>query len=143
MATKIKSSIIDRTADLEVNFEAETLEDLFRGAFIWIGDTILEHSEARLLKRKVKVAINLFAPDSEELFHRWLEECIYYADARKAIPTEVEINISSTGNLLHAVATFTKVPQREYINPIKAITHHNFYIIKEDDRYKANVVFDT
>ena len=135
--------MLDHKADLEVQFEAENLEDLFRGAFLWIGQTIRDHSECRLLKRNVKVAINLFAPDRDELFHRWLQECIYYSDARRAIPTEVEISISNTSNSLHAIATFTKVPQSEYINPIKAVTYHNFGIREEEGMLSASVTFDT
>ncbi|MBN1486925.1 MAG: archease [Anaerolineae bacterium] len=128
---------IDHTADLALHIWATDLEDLFttaaRGMFqLLTGDVSIESSHQEFF--------SLAALDVETLLVDWLNELLYLNEVKGLVFDTFAFDKLSPTRLR---AQIRGALVREYINYIKAATFHNLEILKTEDGYETEIVFDT
>lgn len=148
---------IEHTADLGMEVEADTLPELFRSAASGMmqlvradeeeggttdeadsmdGVTALqdERSSAR------SIAIDLRRGDIATLLVRWLRELLYLQEVEGFVYGDADFErLDESG--LRALVTGRPRP-RSQIRELKGVTYHGLEVEREDDRWRARVIFD-
>jgi SHS2 domain-containing protein len=135
--------ILEHTADVRVRIYGKSIKDLFKNAAFALFSLIVEY-KAKLKKEK---EIKLEAQNHEELLVNWLNELISVFYAYKFLPASFKIIVKEEDGL---VALDGKIKGEDFdpyenkkINmEIKAATYHNLKIEKNNEGYRAEIVFD-
>lgn len=131
---------LPHTADIKIRVFGKTLQELFRnavrGMFQVIQPIALQHNRDSLEHRKVEIR----APDCEMLLVDFLSEALYLSDVHNEAYLDAEIHELDDR---HVVATLhgIKIVGFEVVE-IKAVTHHDLHIRKQNDRWCVDIVFD-
>ena len=136
----------DEISTADVAFEAwgETLEELFISGAAALLRTMAASPEQ--VERQQELAIRLEQEELDLLFFSFLQELIFYKDARRLLLHADRVQIEER------VGTFTleAAVSGEQINAgrhrllvdVKAVTLHRFQLQFKDDLWKAIVVLD-
>jgi len=130
----------------DVAFEATgaCVEEMFRAAAEAVTCAMVERLDA--VERKEEVLIRVKENDLELLLFDFLQEFIYFKDARRLllVVEALEIDLNSTPLTLSAKARGENLdPERHpLLTDVKAVTMHRFGIEQTDDGWKATVVLD-
>ena len=129
---------IDHTADLGIEVQAKTIEELFINISIAIFETQLSGD----ILSSNKLNIDLTSESLEELFIDWCRELLYNFSVNGFIPQKYNISIQDF--TLHAQLYGDKMDlaRHRVKTEIKNITYHGFQINKINDHYRATVIFD-
>lgn len=129
---------IDHTADLGIEVWAHTLDDLF----VNIAGAIFETMVAGAVTTDKKKSIELQSESLDDLFIDWCRELLYDFSVHGFIPCEYRVSIKGTS--LHADLRGDGFdPSRHRVKiEIKNPTYHDFYFGKEENRYRAKIIFD-
>lgn len=137
---------MDEITTSDVAFEAwgETLEEMFSSSAKALLRTMVQ--DPRKVKKRQKVAFRLEHEEVDLLLFSFLQEFIYYKDARRLLLHPVSVKISEMGGLFH-LESVTKgeeiAPLRhQLLVDVKAVTLHRFRVVFERDLWKATVVLD-
>ena len=132
--------IIEHTADTGFEVKGNSKEELFAAAakaffhMMWkIG------SDGESVQDTIEVA----GSDLEELMVNFLEEFLYRYDAKELICTKIQI-ISLSETLVRAKAwmqQFNRESDQELLG-VKAVTYHQLYIGRKDERWTARIFLD-
>jgi SHS2 domain-containing protein len=129
---------VPHTADLEIKVWGQDLESLFEsaaaGMFHLCGIEDLDQGIS-----SVKQSITLEAMDYEgllilfleELLYRITEDYMFYQIDSLVIDSEYSLKAKIAGTQIHS-----------YQRDIKAVTYHNLNILRTDQGYQVNIVFD-
>lgn len=132
------------TADVAFEATGATLEELFLSASRAVVGAMVENPDA--IGKSVEIPIRLEEPDLEMLLFDFLQEFIYYKDARRLllVVEALEIDPSSSPITLSAVARGEPLdPARHFLlTDVKAVTMHRFSVVQADGGWKATVVLD-
>jgi SHS2 domain-containing protein len=133
---------IEHTADLGLRIYGKNIKSLFQNAAQSLFEIIIDsRSQAESLEE-----ISLEAENLEELFVAWLNELISLFFAYKFLPSEYFIEIEERDNLKILKSRIKGAnfnPSENKIKmEIKAATYHNLKVVKTDDGYMAEVIFD-
>lgn len=137
---------LEELATADVAFEATgaSVEEMFRSAAEAVTCAMVEHLDA--VERKEQVLIRVEESDLEMLLFDFLQEFIYFKDARRLllVVEALKIDLNSTPLTLSAKARGEKLdPERHpLLTDVKAVTMHRFGIEQTDDGWKATVVLD-
>lgn len=131
-------------ADIAFDAWAETLEDLFRDAARATMQVMVEDLSA--VRPTETVEVQLSQSSEEMLLFDFLNELIFYKDARRLILVPGELKIGKTGEELTVQATL----QGEEVNPerhrlrtdVKAVTLLRFKVEKVPEGWRSTVVLD-
>lgn len=135
---------IDHTADIAIDIEADSLNELFTAsAFAWkeaISDETFDIGE---LERK----IILQESSLEILLVSFLSELNFLFQNKKWMMTSItEINIDKADNIWRLdalISGFTIDPTKIKLKAeIKAVTYHQMEIKRADGKFLTRVVFD-
>ncbi len=141
-----KFKLIEHPADIGIEIEAEDLKDLFENAARGMLSIMIHHPEKVELKEKRDIKIK--GMDLKELLINFLSEFLYYIDAEGLIFKEYKIKTikEEKEGEWHLEATlFGETFNREKHGSnieIKAVTYHRLEIKKENEKWKARVIFD-
>uniref|UniRef100_A0A7C6EJL1 Archease n=1 Tax=candidate division WOR-3 bacterium TaxID=2052148 RepID=A0A7C6EJL1_UNCW3 len=130
---------LNHTADLGIEVEGKTLEELF----INTGKAIFETQIDGEIDNKEKLSFELKSVSLEELLIEWCRELLYNFAVKGFIPKDYNIKITS-GYELNACLTgdiFDKKRHQVKLE-IKNATYHNLSIDKKNDKYIATIIFD-
>ena len=133
-------------ADIAFDAWGETLEDLFRAAAAATLEVMVEDLGA--LRPLEALDITLTEADEEMLLFDFLNELIFYKDARRLLLRPVRISIAKltdgTGYALQSVLQGEEVDaQRHRLNTdVKAVTMLRFSVARVADGWRATVVLD-
>ncbi|OGW78226.1 MAG: hypothetical protein A3I73_02775 [Omnitrophica bacterium RIFCSPLOWO2_02_FULL_45_16] len=128
------------TADIGVRVFGRTLEELFENAAFAMFDIIADLDG---LKGDITRDFELTAPNYEELLISWLDELLYNFYTKGIIFYKFEVTLVSA-DLINAKAFGRAVSdnRNRLKTEIKAATYYNLKIIKKDDYYEVDIIFD-
>jgi len=137
----------DDIATADAAFEAfgSTVEELFVAAADATLNVMLKDIES--VTPKHYISLHFESEDLEMLLYRFLEEIIFYKDARSFFvrPADVDIRERNGRFVLDALVYAETIDpgKHDCIVDVKAVTLHRFGVEKTDNGWKATVVLDT
>lgn len=138
MTTELRSGFeeIDHTADVSLKIWGETINDLFlvalKGLYHISGVTFAEQNTGVLIRQQLK------EPDLESLLVSFLSECNYLLQFKMQYLEIEEMSIDQCKLKMNCQVFKVKNIQKE----IKAVTFHQLEIVRSDQGYSAQLVFD-
>ena len=128
------------TADIGVRVFGRTITELFSNAAFAMFDILADLDG---IKGEICQEIELTAPNYEELLIAWLDELLYNFYTKGVIFYEFEVEKLSE-DFLRAKARGRAVAdnRNRLKTEIKAATYYNLKIIKRDDYYEVDIIFD-
>lgn len=128
------------TADIGIKVFGRTLKELFENAAFAMFDII---ADLEGLKGKIIQEIELTAPNHEELLISWLDELLYNFYTKGVIFYNFEVKELSVDFIkAKAFGRLVSDNRNRLKTEIKAATYYNLKIIKKDDYYEVDIVFD-
>jgi SHS2 domain-containing protein len=132
--------ILDHTADILLRVRGRDLRELFTNALAGLHAVLGELVPG---KQAETATITLTAENREELFHDWLAEALYYAEARHEFFREVRfVELTDTSLIAEVAAAAMDLERCAFDREIKAVTYHELAIRQERDTLVATVVLD-
>jgi SHS2 domain-containing protein len=131
---------IDHTADLGIEVEADTLDDLFRrsGLALFSLMVSLDGVEAREEREEV-----VQAEGWEDLLHDWLSCLLHRFLQEGFIAAMITIDEIDAAHIRARLAgEKLDYDRHEFETEIKAVTYHQLSVACEDGRWRARVIFD-
>jgi SHS2 domain-containing protein len=134
-----KFEIIDHTADIGLIIYGDTIEQVFTNAAEGMFSLITDTSKINPL---IKQEIELSADGIESLLVDWLNELLYFLDVNHVVFGSFEI-LELDNNTIKAVCYGEKINGKHEIKrEVKAATYHMLNLSKDENGYKAQVIFD-
>ncbi|MDD5496516.1 MAG: archease [Candidatus Omnitrophica bacterium] len=128
------------TADIGVRVYGSNLKELFENAAFAMFDIIADLDG---LESSIEKDFTLEAPNAEELLVVWLDELLYNFYTKAIIFFRFEVSeISGKGLKAKAFGRPVGENRNRLKTEIKAATYSDLEIVKADDRYKVEIVFD-
>lgn len=133
---------LEHTADIGIEVEAPTLNDLFREAGEALFREMLENFED--VQPREQREISLQEQTLEDLFTGFLSELLFYFDAEGFVTREVEVQVDPDLYLLEGTVRGEPFdPERHRVRVgIKGITYHMLVVEPRGDHWYARVIFD-
>ncbi len=137
----VNYELIDHTADIGIKVKGNDLKALFVNAAQAMFDVIAKRPKSLKKLKKERIEVSLTATNIEELFVRWLSELLSLSDWKDIFFTEFHIAKLTETALKAAVAG---LPQKHFEGKreVKAATYHNLKIVRQNNGYRAEVIFD-
>jgi SHS2 domain-containing protein len=137
---------IDGIAIADVAFEAsgKTIEDMFASA----GDALMNTQVKDLssISAREEIKFELSNKDEERLLHDFLQELIFYKDAKLLLFRECRLKISRENELLKLTASLKgeQIDQKkhELLVDVKAVSWHMFKVEKTPGGWRCFVILD-
>ncbi len=136
----------DHTADVLFVARADNLPDLFRECALAVEETMVDVSTIKFTQN-VKILVE--SKDLAGLLHDFLEELVFFKDYKQLLFGKFEIEIQEKqekkgGYNLVCVAHGEKldVARHDPRVDVKAVTRHEFEIVKDKQSWKAKVLLD-
>lgn len=139
-------SFLEHIATADVAFEAHgaTREELFVSCAEALLHTMV-HDPADV-QQVQELAIRLEHVDLDLLLYAFLDELVFFKDARQLLLHVAVINIGEKEDLLvlEALLKGERIDPQQHrlIVDVKAVTMHRFQVVQEDDGWRATVVLD-
>lgn len=128
------------TADIGVKVFGKTLKELFENAAFAMFDILADLDG---IKGEITQEFELTAPSHEELLIAWLDELLYYFYTKNIIFYKFEvIELSSDTIKARAFGRSVSENKNRLKTEIKAATYYNLKIIRKDDYYEVDIIFD-
>ncbi len=128
------------TADIGVRVFGKTLKELFENAAFAMFDIL---ADLEGLKGEITQDFELTAPNYEELLISWLDELLYNFYAKNIIFYKFDVTELSEDVIRAKVFGRSVSENRNRLKTeIKAATYYNLKIIKKDDYYEVDIIFD-
>lgn len=131
-------------ADVAFDAWAKTLEELFRDAARATVQVMAENLEG--IRRTQTVEVRLTQENEEMLLFDFLNELIFYKDARRLLllPAELTITRGESGLELDVTLQGEEIdPARHEMNTdVKAVTMLRYSVEETDEGWRATVVLD-
>lgn len=131
-----KYKILEHIADLKIQVEGKSLEELFSNLAYGVCETIYPDLSCAQIKKTRKIKVSGF--DGVSLLINFLNEIIYLSETKKE--AYKDFKLSFKGNELQATLSAVPIGRKEI--EIKAATYYNLKIKKENNLYKTIVTFD-
>ncbi len=139
---KPSHKFIEHTADILFQAQASTLGELFGQCALAVEESQVVLSN---VKPKEKVIIKGKNKDVERLLFDFLDDLLFYKDAKQLIFSKFEIKILEKNGVyeMNCQAYGEKLAAKhEQKVDVKAITMHMFKVEKAKDGWKAQVLID-
>jgi SHS2 domain-containing protein len=139
-AMKKAFEILDHTADIGIIAYGADVEELFSNAALALFSLI---TELESIEEKLHHNVKVSSEDGDSLLVEWLNELIYFFDAKHILFKRFDIE-SLTHNELQATCHGEGFdPMKHKIKRgVKAATYHMLKLDKNSDGYKAQVILD-
>lgn len=140
---------IEHTADLGMDVEAASLEELFQRAaagmmaLVRTTDGPVEKSpdvSTPSCARSVRIGLDGGEVDVEALLVRWLRELLYLQEVAGFVYHDATFQ-RLDGSGLRASVRPDPNPSRQ-IRELKGVTYHGLEVERDGDRWRARVIFD-
>ncbi len=133
----------DHTADVLFVARADTLPQLFEQCALATEETMVDVSK---VKAKQKVKILAESKDVEGLLYDFLEEIVFFKDYKQLLFSKFEIAITEGDGAYHlscnAYGDKLDVARHDPRVDVKAVTRHEFEVVKDKQSWKAKVLLD-
>jgi len=136
----LKCRTIEHTADIGIEVEACSLEDLFAGAATGMFSLIVD--PATVLPGAPR-EVALEAGDLEELLFKWLNELLYLLGAEGLLVSRIRVHRVEGLRIEASVWGEPADPTRhQALEEIKAATYHDMRVEHREDGWFARIIFD-
>ncbi len=135
-----KVEFIDHTGDMGVRVYGESLSLLFQHA----GEALFRIlTNPRMIREKDSRKVFLRAHGLEELLISWLNELIYLFDTDGFLFRRFEI-LELSEQLIEAMGYGERYEEGHHpiLRTVKAATYHQLQVTRENDVWKAQIIFD-
>lgn len=133
----------DHTGDIGVALSGRTLDELFASAAVAFSDTITPLTG---IDPRRPEELDVAAPELDLLMVDFLSELLYRFDTRSWLTREAQVEVRERDGgwaLQGTLIGERHDPSRHPIRIlIKAVTYHGLRVVKAEDTWRANVVFD-
>ncbi len=133
----------DHTADVLFVARADSLPELFRECALAVEETMVDVSK---VKPKQKIKILAESKDVEGLLYDFLEEIVFFKDYKQLLFSKFDLDIveKKGGYALTCFAYGEKldVARHDPRVDVKAVTMHEFEVVKDKQSWKAKVLLD-
>ena len=127
--------LLEHTADMGIEANGETLEELFAQAAYGLLEIIAGVPEA--VSREEK-SVTLKGGDTEELLVNWLNEILYLFEIQGFFPLDFEVEEVGWNRLRARVRGEPFDPRRHVVErEVKAVTYHRLRVEKTDGLWHA------
>jgi len=132
--------IIDHAADVGIIAYGADVEELFSNAALALFSLI---TDPERVEEKLHLNLEVSSEDTDSLLIEWLNELIYFFDAKHMLFNRFDI-----GNVTHNELKATCYgegfdPMKHKIKiGVKAATYHMLKLDKNGDGYKAQIILD-
>jgi len=136
----MRVTIIEHTADIGIEVEADDLGELFSAAAGGMAALVVDPAGVKVTMHR---EVTLEANDSEELMFKWLNELLFMIDAEGVALSRFEVE-DVTGTRLRAVVRGEPLDldRHEVGEEIKAATYHGLVVERRGAGWFARVIFD-
>lgn len=133
-------SVLEHTADLGVEVEADTLREVFEGAAEGMFSIMVDTGK---VSQSETVEVELEAGDLEGLMFDWLNELLFTADSRGMLFSGFRV-LSIDEEHLEAEVSGEKLDKGKHPleGEVKAATYHRLAVERTDGGWFVRVVFD-
>ena len=132
--------IIDHTADIGIVSHGADIKQVFSNAALGLFSLITELDS---IKENIQREIRLSSQDRESLLVEWLNELIYIFDVDHVVFKRFEFYHFNERELkVRCFGDKINPKQQEIKREVKAATYHMLAINKENNGYKAQIIFD-
>ena len=131
-------------ADVAFEVQAQTLRDLFLEA----AEALMKVQVQNLdnIKRKERVPVDLTSSDPEKLLHQFLQEIVYWKDAKQLLllPDSLKVRQEQDRVRLKAILSGECLDPKRHEQgvDVKAVTWHAFAVTATPQGWHATVVLD-
>lgn len=127
------------TSDVAFEATGKTPEELFVNA---AKETMAVMTDVAKVEPKVSFPLELTKDSLVDLLFFFLDELIFLKDKHEMLFSRFDVKISGTKLLATVFGEKIDPKKHELKVDVKAVTKHNFSVVKEKDIYKATVVLD-
>ncbi len=128
------------TADIGVRVFGKTLKELFENAAFAMFDIL---ADLEGIKGEITQDFELTAQNHEELLISWLDELLYNFYTKNIIFYKFDVSeLSEDVIVAKAFGRSVNEDRNRLKTEIKAATYYNLKIIKKDDYYEVDIIFD-
>jgi SHS2 domain-containing protein len=140
MSIDQKVRFIDHTGDIGIQLEAGSLEEIFQLSAQTMFEIICPSANAEARRQ---YRIDMKEDDLEQLWVSWLSHLNFLFQTKQFLLAAID-SIKIENNSLQAVVKGGLInPDKHRIElEIKAVTYHKMYIRHDNNRWRAQVIFD-
>ncbi len=132
--------VIDHTADIGIIAYGSDIKQVFANAALGLFSLI---TELDTIEETIQHDVELSSEDSENLLVEWLNELLYTFDVEHIVFKRFEIDEHNYVQLKARCFGDRINPARHKLKrEVKAATYHMLTINREDNGYRAQVIFD-
>lgn len=132
------------SADVAFSAWGATPEELFIASASALLRTMVEEPEA--VERQQQFTLHLEDAEFDLLLWGFLQELIFYKDARRLLLHADSVAIKEEGGTFHLKATVSgeviAAERHRLLVDVKAVTLHRFQVVFTENLWKATVVLD-
>jgi len=135
-------NFIDHTADIAVEVEADTIEELFLASAEAFKEAVVEN-DFRSESENYKLVLNFHS--LETLLVNFLNELNFRLIIKRKIfnnINEIKVHQSGVNWYFECVLKESGVIEEKIKTEIKSVTYHQMEIKKENGKYSTRIVFD-
>jgi len=134
---------VEHTADMGVEVEAASFEELLSESLLALTDSLTEVGEVGV---EMERQVELRAPGREDLLVDWLNELVYLFETESVLFRLAEVEVEEEGGGWRLRGTLRGErydPARHRIKTlIKAVTYHQLRVTSSSRGWQARVIFD-
>lgn len=132
--------LLEHTADMGIEVQADTLEELFAGAACALKEMIWGEAWGRSIEER---AVSLRGGDYGELLVHWLNEILYRFEVEGLFPVDFELEEIKGTTLKGRIRGEPFDPLRHPVErEVKAVTYHRLQVEPYDGRWLARLYVD-
>jgi len=139
-------TVFDHTADVGLDVQGRSLEDLLETAARAVFDQMLEDwpDKVEVLDEVRAAAMPGLAGDTAELLVVWLQELLYRFETDRLVPMTFEFGGIGPGEVRATVGFGRFEPRRHRTRlAVKAVTYHGLDVHREPDgAWRARFILD-
>lgn len=131
---------IEHTADVAYELWGASLPELFESAAMALAETIYDPAK---VADTSELAISLSEESVDGLLVLWLQEILFYCDAKGFLFREFSI-LSCEGGRLEALLRGETLDHSRHVmrSLVKAVTWHGLSVKRKGGRWESRVIFD-
>jgi protein archease len=136
-------TVLDHTADVGIEVHAATLDALFADAASALCDVI---TDVERIEARVEAACELTAEAPDLLLVTWLEELLFRFDSEGVLYPCGEVRVAGAEGAWTLAARLRGEaydPRRHPLKvQVKAVTYHGLEVARDEQGWRARVIFD-
>lgn len=131
---------LKHTADVRIRVYGKNLKDLYKNAAIGMLNIIFKNRSN--IKPKERYDIVVKGIDKEDILVRWLSEILYLFNEKRFYSMRFFIKELRDTLLKAYIVGYTIPDKSKIIHDIKAVTYHNLKILKKNNLFQTDIIFD-